>query len=298
VLFFLTLVSLFLAGDFAFKNRSRIRGAKAVAAGALLLALAAILGLTAPSAPIAGKVLGKLLMPIGFLWLVLGAAIAVLWVRRARALAGFGLAVWLVLTVAANPHLGQLAVASLESPYAGIDPFAEGEFDLVIVLGGGTASTPRGRAELGASGDRVMLGARLYHRGRTRYLGTSGSPIAGLAGEHDSVVATREIWRDLGVPDDAILEVQGARNTSEEAQGYAALLRERDFDRVGLVSSAAHLDRALARFEAEGVRVEPLPADFRAHPEWSGLYSLVPDGDGAANLSRAIWEWVGALAGR
>jgi uncharacterized SAM-binding protein YcdF (DUF218 family) len=298
VLFFLTLVASFLVGEFALRNRRSVRGGKAFLLAAIVLALAAVLGLSAPTALVAGKVLGKLLMPIGFLWLLLTAVIAVLWARRARALASLALGVWALLTLAANPYLGQLAVESLEAPYAGIDPFAQGEFDLVIVLGGGTASTPHGAAQLGASGDRVMLGARLYHRGQARRLGASGSPIAGLVGTHDSVRATREIWTDLGVPADAIVEVQGARNTSEEAQRYAALLRERDFDRIGLVSSATHLRRAIARFEAEGVEVEPLPADFRASPEWAGLYSVVPDGDGASSLARACWEWVGALAGR
>src|SRR5690606_35385752 len=102
----------------------------------------------------------------------------------------------------------------------------DARFDAVIVLGGGTGSTPRGEAQLGDAGDRVLLGARLYRRGRTPLLVTSGSAIPGVS-THDSVAATTRIWRELGVPAEAIVEVEGARTTSEEARLHTALVRER-----------------------------------------------------------------------
>jgi uncharacterized SAM-binding protein YcdF (DUF218 family) len=303
VIFFLALVVALLGADslVVHRHQTSVRH-RAIAAGLIAIALGVAV-VTAPTGLVLQKCLGKLAMPLGLLWMALFAVALVFWHRRAisRAAimpAAFAAAAWLALTCVANPYLADLALASLEEDFATIDPFAEGPFDVVVVLGGGTSSTPRGGDQLGSSGDRVALAARLYHRGRTPLLATSGTPIAGFGSMHDSVAATAGLWTDLGVDDAAILRVDGARNTREEAAAYAELVRARGFERVGLVTSALHLPRALRSFEREGVEVTPLPADFRGRPEWGGLATLIPDGTAAEGLSRATWEWVGAAVGR
>jgi uncharacterized SAM-binding protein YcdF (DUF218 family) len=192
-----------------------------------------------------------------------------------------------------------MAVRSLEVAPA-VHPFDEAPLEAVIVLGGGTSSTPWGAAQAGESGDRVLLAARLYHRGQTPILVTSGSPIVGYLDGHDSVEATAEIWRDLGIPEEAIVRVPGARNTREEARVHAALIRERGWSRVGLVSSAVHFPRAMGLFNAEGVTPVPLPADFRGthRLRFPELYDLIPAAGSLALLERAGWERLGAAVGR
>ena len=88
--------------------------------------------------------------------------------------------------------------------------------------------------------------------------------------------------------------VEGARTTSEEAELIAPIVQERGWRRVGLLSSAVHLGRALPWFEAEGLSPEPIAADVRRDPvRWDGLYSLVPKGPAAADLHAVVWELVG-----
>ena len=259
------------------------------------MTLAAI---TAPHGSLLVKSIGSLLMPIGLIWMALVAlAVGAWWRDRPRLLAIFA-ALALALTLAGSDLLSAWLGGAVEAEHAWARPLASEPFDAVIVLGGGTDDTPAGDPHVAASGDRVVLGARLYHRGRTPLLVCSGSPIEGLT-HHDTMAATARIWRDLGVPDDAIVRVPGARTTSEEATLHARLIRDRGWRRVGLVTSAIHMRRALGLFEAEGVEVVPLPADVRGHPpEWHGFYSLVPNGKAARDVHDACWELLGRLGGR
>lgn len=251
----------------------------------------------APRGLILSKSLGLLVMPLGLLWTALFALVLGLVLkRRVREAAAVG-AIWIVLTIGGNRPLADALLGWIEGEHALARPLEAGPLDAVIVLGGGTEDRPGG-VQLGASGDRVMLGARLYRRGVTPLLLVSGAPIAGLS-EHDAAAATRRIWRELGIPDEAIVTVEDARTTSEEARLYAALIRERGFERVGLVTSAWHMRRALALFEAEGVRAEPLPADVRSEPVvWRGFYSVIPEGRAAHDVHTACWELVGRAVGR
>ncbi|MFK7986664.1 MAG: YdcF family protein [Sandaracinaceae bacterium] len=260
------------------------------------LALAVALG---PRGYLLSKSLGRMMMPLGLVWLGVFVAMAVTAWRRHRAAFGFAF-VFVLLTAAGNEPLAHAAYAHLEGPHGWARPLrASGPpFDAVIVLGGGTADTQRGEPQLGGSGDRVMLGARLYHAGRTARLLTSGDPIAGL-GTHDAGRATHAIWRSLQVPEDAIEIVPGARTTSEEARVHAARVREAGWRRVGLVSSAFHLPRALARFEEQGLHPTPLPADVRgARGQWRGFYDVIPVGSGASGLHQVAWEHLGRAMGR
>ncbi|HJL18358.1 MAG TPA: YdcF family protein [Sandaracinaceae bacterium LLY-WYZ-13_1] len=300
MLFALAIVGLVVSLRLAWRHR-RARGWRRVVALGTPAGVAALAVASAPRGYLLTKSLGALAMPMGVAWVALaGLALGAWWRERPRLAALFGVG-WLLVGVAGNDAIAEGLVDAVEGEHAWSSPFDRGPFDAVVVLGGGTTTTPGGVPELGASGDRVVLGARLYHRGATPRLVTSGSPIDALGG-HDSVAATTRIWGELGVPREAVVQVHGARTTSEEAVHHARLIEARGWTRVGLVTSARHMRRALANFEREGVEVVPLPADVRSRGDdamrWRGFYTLVPKGSSAADIHRACWEIVGRAAGR
>ncbi len=265
---------------------------------ALPIAGVASIAVGAPRGLLLTKSIGYLAMPLGLIWSALFALILVETVRNRWRYAAVFAALFVALTAAGNEPLSDVLDGVVEGEHATTRPFAQGRFDAVIVLGGGTDDRPGGEVELADSGDRVMLGARLYHAGLTPLLLTSGSPIEGLT-THDAAAATARMWRQLGIPESAIVEVDGARTTSEEARLHAAVLRRRNLTRVGLVTSASHMRRALGLFAAVGLRPIPLPADVHGRPfEWRGFYSVVPHGKAAERIHHDAWELVGRLAGR
>ena len=291
MLSFLALCVAIVAAGRAWRQAARRRALVVVVVVAVG---AAALG--APSGLVLSKTIGRAVLPLGLFWLVLLARALWLLVQGARgALSAVGLVV--VVTVLGSEPLGRWMCEVLEAPYRA-DPFDHAPFDAVIVLGGGAQQAPHESFELGPSGDRIFLGARLWVARLTPLLVTTGTPIAGFQHSFDSREATTRLWRDLGIPAEAIVNVDDTRTTGEEAAACARLVRERGWQRVGLVTSAWHLRRAEGLFRRAGVDVVPLAADHQGTPTWDGLYSVVPVGVGAWLQQKAAWEWIGAAVGR
>jgi uncharacterized SAM-binding protein YcdF (DUF218 family) len=261
------------------------------------ISLAGLAASLAPPLVVLRKLVGFVVMPATLVWLALAALVARSW-REPRWRWPL-LAVLAAYSVAGSSWTSYLLLRNLERPYESIEPLdLDHRYDAVLVMGGGASALPQGDeddAQLGASGDRLRLAAALYADGRTPTLVTSGSSIDGA---HDISLLTSSLWRDMGVPEAAILRVPGPRNTVEEVRAYARLAEERGWNRIGLVTSARHLPRALALCRRHGLDVEPLPADFRAERPSLDPLTLLPDGDSFADVESAFWEYVGMAAVR
>lgn len=131
----------------------------------------------------------------------------------------------------------------------------------IVVLGGGQVSDPRlpANSQINeAALARVVEGVRLYKALPGSKLLLSGGKV------FDSVPEARLMARIatfLGVnPQDISLE-SGSRDTAQEAQNIAKMIGKEKFI---LVTSAAHMPRAVALFKKRGLEPIPAPADFLA----------------------------------
>ncbi len=107
---------------------------------------------------------------------------------------------------------------------------------------------------------RIHAATRLYHRGLSPLVIISGGNPASSEGPQPADFMA-EFAGELGVPQSAIILEKGSRNTHYSAVNVAALCREKGIERVLLVTDAAHMRRAMASFEAQGLSVSPAPAD-------------------------------------
>ena len=107
---------------------------------------------------------------------------------------------------------------------------------------------------------RIHTAARLYHRGLSPLVIISGGDPAS-SNDRQPADFMAEFAGELGVPQSAIILEKGSRNTHYSAVNVAALCREKGIERVLLVTDAAHMRRAMASFEAQGLTVSPAPAD-------------------------------------
>jgi len=245
------------------------------------------------------KAFARLLMPTGLIWLggYLGVvALVARGQRRGALVAGL---LWGGYTLAGNLWVGGVMLRHLEAPFREA-PVLDTPLDAVLLLGGGTAVRPDGGPQLGQAGDRVRVAARLWKRGKARLLLTSGTSVAGLqqAEARDLAEETRQIWLEFGVADGAIVMVPGPRNTREEIAALKALVAERGWRRVGLVTSAWHLPRALALARSANLEVVPFGADFRGEDPVAGLFGLIPSANGFYRVQTATWELLGRALGR
>ncbi len=71
----------------------------------------------------------------------------------------------------------------LEDSYSPIDLTSVERFDVIVVLGGGTHSSPYKRPQLSAAGDRVSLACRMYHLKLVDKILVTGDPLRGAPNE-------------------------------------------------------------------------------------------------------------------
>ena len=245
------------------------------------------------------KTLGLLVMPVGSLWLLLFLACLLCFRNRQKPLATFLLVIALLYACAGNIYLGAALMARLESTVPPMNPDTAGPFEAVFVLGGGSDEDPLGRPQLSYDGDRICLAASLWHGGKARLLVASGMGRDSLKGVRNGGEETRALWRGLGVPDSAILVVEEpCWITRDEIAAYRRLRDRFGWQRMGLVSSAYHLPRAMALAEQAGLAVTPLGADWRGRPRAFQLQYLVPQAEGFMDVHRASWEFLGRWVGR
>ena len=162
-----------------------------------------------------------------------------------------------------------------------------------VVLGGGMSppSAARPFPDLHEASDRVWHAARLYHASKAPLLVLSGGSDPDVSPTSEAQ-AMLMLLSDLGVPDSAMVLEGASRNTRENAALTAALLKAHDVRHVLLVTSAMHMARAVAAFEAEGIKVVPVAIDHTEPKPLSVLTAWLPDSSSltaAAKRSRRLW---------
>ncbi len=239
--------------------------------------------------------LHTLLLPPGGLLLIAAAGV---WLARSGVAArtrrtGWGLLVaalaasWLLATPVVADWLER--AAEREPP---LDLSRPVEAQAIVILGGGDE---RGTApEYGgapAAGpyllERLAYGAYVAHRTALPVL-VSGDP-------REALTMRTSLARDFGIE---VRWVEGrSRDTFENAQFSAPLLKASGVSRILLVTDSAHVWRAVHEFAGTGLMVVPAPVGLWA-PRETGLLRYLP-GIAALNRSRnALYELIGDVVRR
>lgn len=250
------------------------------------------------------KTLITLATPVGIVWLGLMACFWILLKSHRRVTAMLVGMCWVLLTAGGNMFVSNWLVGQLEQPFRQIDAMEGQRYDIGVVLGGGTVTLSNGNVHLNASGDRVMMAARLYHAGKLKRIVCTGTQtFRSFEADLDPREEAAQLLLDLDVPDEDIIRIEG-NNTSEEMQNLRTWLESQSPETtaqpptIGIITSAWHLQRALRLASANGIQADPLPSDFRSGsispwPTW-----VIPGAQELASTSMAIKEYVAGLVGR
>lgn len=246
------------------------------------------------------KLVTDAVMPLGLICFTL-LSLAIDRFMRGQRMAGMQLAILFTLVVlAGNTRVANFVICSLEGRYESTNPLAGSSFAKVVLLGGATAEKMSGDVQVNQNGDRVVMAARMYHRGLVKTICCSGekTPSVGKFAENEADHSKR-LLIDLGVPATAI-EVIGGRNTSEEMKLVAKLSVD---EPVGILTSAWHLPRAMRLAEAAGINAQPLPCGFLGDakndvPMGAIFRDCVPNDRALSMNTIAAREYLAALVGR
>lgn len=248
------------------------------------------------------KVLDIFLCP--YTWGVLSFAAAVPWGRkrakrwrRRRAYGIAGLAILVVSGMGPFSHLIQYRLEHAEpSTYR-----ADVTYDAVILLGGlvdQEATAENHQATYNDAVERMIVTNHLLGSGKAKHVIVSAgtAPEYPESGEANVIARQLEEW---GVAKERILVEDKARNTRENALFTQEIAKARGFERVLVVTSAAHMSRARGCFEAIGMKVDTLNVDYRSHARsGASLGDWLPRVDGLADMSGTLHELFGRLVYR
>ncbi len=188
-------------------------------------------------------------------------------------------AAWLLLTLTSATGLSHLLLAGLESQWPPLELAKMPECDAIIVLGGGLESSgvePAG-IHMYSGADRLFAGLMVARKGKGKLLvigGGSCKTTAGSESEADAAKLWVETWRLSPVP---VQSLGHCLDTHDEAVKVSALAAKNGWRRVALVTSAYHMTRARAVFEAAGTAVVPVPCNYlsatmrRQEAKWLGV---------------------------
>jgi uncharacterized SAM-binding protein YcdF (DUF218 family) len=223
------------------------------------------------------------LMPLGFLWLAMVGVLTHALLRRQRELAVGAAVLAIIVWVGGNQWIGAGIMTYLERRLdAGAIRLTE-TYDCVCVLGGGSNRRFDGQPQLSMAGDRLRVAALLYQQGKTPLLLTTGVFAA------DTV----ELLKAHGVPPAAILSESSAEDTADEIIIIKRLASEHRWTRIGVVSSAWHLPRALRLGARQDLPLLALPADWHGVALPASAVMAVPKAQGLLDLECGMKELVG-----
>ncbi|TVQ34712.1 MAG: YdcF family protein [Wenzhouxiangella sp.] len=233
--------------------------------------------------------------PLASACLLLGLGILVQLLRWRK----FGLGLMIVglswLYIWSTPVFSDWIRGSLESRYPMLTVEEMPMADAIVVLGGAFAHSeawPYPNAS--ASVDRYWHGARLYHAGRAPIIILSGGRTPGRGPGLTEARAGAQFLVDLGVPPTAIWLEEQALTTRANAVEVAELLAEHEIEEILLVTSALHMRRSMASFQAAGLNPIPAATDFEVRPSPSkGHRRWLPNAHALSASTRAFHEIMG-----
>lgn len=244
------------------------------------------------------KLVGALFMPFPVFLVLFVTGLGLLLAARRRA----GLVViWgsLVFLLALSSPLSDRWLAMLEDRYPPLADITDFQgIDAVVVLGGGWSPEPGWpiSSQLTVSSAiRLMEGVRLavaFPEARLIVSGGSSDPDRRDPLAHVLAKGAQE----LGIPEDRIVIIDTPLDTADEARAMADLLGpEPDFL---LVTTAAHMPRAMAHFHHVGLEPIPGPTQRRTMTtlQRSNWMSWVPSPDNLGKAGVAWYEFLGLLA--
>jgi len=211
--------------------------------------------------------------------------------RRSGALVALFLAItWLYL--ASTALVADLLMGALEKDQRPKVLSVIPQADAIVVLGGALRGDTHWSSlgDLNAQADRLVHAVDLYKAGKAPRLLVSGGASRGARSEAQQM---EQILGVMGVPHRAILRESESRDTRDNARYSAIILKGKKMTRILLVTSAFHMRRARAAFEAEGLEVIPAPTDYQRLVSTPSVPPWLPTVQDLERTTIALREFVG-----
>jgi uncharacterized SAM-binding protein YcdF (DUF218 family) len=220
--------------------------------------------------------------------------------RRRKALSKLGLyfvlCATIVLYLFSIPPISRLLAGPLEFRYERPSCEVLAELDLVVVLGAGYYRSGgfRDCPELTeVTYARLVNGVTVFRQSRAGTLAVCGGGSGGEA----AATIMKDLALRLGVPETKIIAQARSYNTWQDATELKRLLPEQQGKRIGLVTSALHIPRAVSVFEEvfSDNAIVPIPVNYMYVRPATYVPNFVPSAKTLLVSTYAVHEWIGML---
>ncbi len=230
--------------------------------------------------------------------LPLGVVVALLLVGLIRKRRRPIIAALVVLYLSSMSLVGNHLWRWMESRYPALGIDEVEKADAIVPLGGifGPPVADGTLANVGEAGERLEAGIQLWQHQRARWLVFTGGRIPWAHQSEVEGAMSKRAAVARGIPADRIVVTREVGNTRDEAHAVAALMRERGWSKIILVTSAWHMPRAARLFRKAGVDFIPFPVDFQVDPKApTTLLDFLPRAEALQRTETVLREWYGLL---
>jgi uncharacterized SAM-binding protein YcdF (DUF218 family) len=235
-----------------------------------------------------------ILPPISFLILALIGYVIHNWHPRiGRVMTKGALLGLLAVSTCAGAWLLVYPLEHLEPPLAGTE--VSGAQAIVVLSAGSMENNPEYNNQ--TIPDYIALGriryaAKLYRDTGLPILVTGGSTSKTKPQDSLALGMARVLEYEFAIP--VKWKENQARNTRENAEFSAQILKQEGITHILLVTDAMHMRRAKFVFEKAGLRVTSAPTLFFSNDR-IGVFSFLPSAEGLRRSHYAMYEWLGLV---
>jgi len=243
------------------------------------------------------KIIWALISPGSFLFILLISGIALLFMNKQRLAKTVLGTAGVLLTLVAFLPIGAWLVTPLENRFPA-NPELPSRIHGIILLGGAIdplKSYIWDQPEFGGAADRYhafITLAREHSRARLVFTGGAGTLLDQEFKEADIASYFLE---DMGISKRRLETERDARNTFENAVNSKVLMEPEPGENWILITSAAHMPRAVGIFCTQDWPVIPWPVDHESAPGYQTRIKFDLAGN-LSSLNTHTREWIGLIA--
>ncbi len=226
------------------------------------------------------------LPPAGPLLVVLAGLLLTPSARYRRAGLLVGLAGAVLLWVLATPAIADALSRAVER-YPPLDLAHPIRAQAIVILGGGVRLNA---PEYGSSAPSSTTLARLVFGARVAR--ATGLPVLVSGSHYEAAAMSNFLQGEFNLAPRWV--ENRSHDTHENAVNSAAMLARSGVHQIVLVTSAAHMARAVREFQAIGVAVVAAPAELWTRRDL-GMLVWVPNVDALVRSQRALYEVLGGI---
>lgn len=232
--------------------------------------------------------------PVMWIWYALVGALVLLRgsrkERRTRAGWYMLLAGFLIFTLLSfAPFAGMIARPLLERYPAPSSEMLHALQVITVLGGGGGEGVPSE-----ATKERIFAGVEMFKQSGAKFIAVQGS--SEIDGEPTDAEIMKKIALEQGIPEEKILVDPSSRTTAEHPARLQALLPS-DITRIGIVTSATHMPRAMRIFRNYFTKMElvALPVGSIIEKSQYRFIDMIPSVNALSSSTATLHEWVGIL---